>query len=79
MFTHIIIAHGIAEGDYSNGTLSIQNITVTDENNVNISQEWWKLQGFNNLPFNQNSSDILMVIYSERVSQPIFSFIAGLG
>ena len=72
----------IAEGDYSNGTLSLENIAVTDdEGNMNITQEWWTLIGMNELPFSQYSSskDVNIVVYSERVSQPIFSFIAGLG
>ena len=77
----MIIAYCIVEGDFSDGTLSLQNITVTDENNVNISQEWWSLIGINALPscLNSSNGDVVMVIYSERVSQPIFSFIAGLG
>ena len=70
----------IAEEEFSSGTLSMQNITVTDDDNVTISQ-WWTLVGMNELPLSKyaRSRDVLMVVYSERVSQLIFSFIAGLG
>jgi len=46
-----------------------------DDGNVSLTQEWWTLSS----DAGSNSSDVVMIIYSERVSQPIFSFIAGLG
>jgi len=70
----------IAGGEFVNANVSLQNNTITGENGRNISQEWWILEGISDpqLP-GQNSSDVVMIFYSERVSQPIFSFVAGLG
>ncbi|XP_065913837.1 piezo-type mechanosensitive ion channel component 1-like isoform X3 [Dysidea avara] len=53
---------------------SLQSRTIMD-NDVSITQEWWTLSS----EVGSNSSDVVMIFYSERVSQPIFSFIAGLG
>jgi len=54
---------------------SLQSRTIINDDNVSITQEWWTLSP----DMGSNSSDVVMIFYSERVSQPIFSFIAGLG
>ena len=60
--------------------INIQDRTITDENEVQISQEWWILEGISDLGSAvQNSSDVIIVFYSQKVNQPIFSFVTGLG
>ena len=78
MFTQLVNALHITGGELLNGTIGLQNISVMGENNGSILQEWWSLSGGNPIT-NKNSSDVIIVFYSERVSQPIFSFIAGIG
>ena len=69
-----------AGGNLVNANISIRNTTITDENGAQISQEWWILEGISDQRFpTQNSSNVVMVFYSERVSQAIFSFVAGIG
>ena len=57
--------------------INIQDRTITDENEVQISQEWWILEGISSAV--QNSSEVIMVFYSQKINQPIFSFVTGLG
>jgi len=49
------------------------------EEDNKIIQEWWRLASFRDPITNNPSPDVVIVFYSERVSQAIFSFIAGLG
>ena len=64
-------------------SLIVRNVTIIPADPtvpVSIAEEWWSLQ--------QNSShrvakgepnDVEFIIYSEKISKPEFSFIAGLG
>ena len=70
-----------AGGNAVDVNISIQDRTITDENDdVQISQEWWILKGISDSESAvQNSSDVIMVFYSQKINQPIFSFVTGLG
>ena len=45
---------------------------ISDEYNTNISLEWWTLTSI-------NSSNMVIVFYSERVTRPIFSLLVENG
>ena len=64
-------------------SLEVRNVTVTPTGEhlpVSIVEEWWRLsQNSSHRAVKDNPNDIEFIIYSEKISKPEFSFIAGLG
>jgi len=64
-------------------SLQVRNITVTPtgaNSPVSITEEWWTLsQISSHRVVDDNPNDVEFIIYSEKISKPEFSFIAGLG
>ena len=64
-------------------SLMVRNVTIIPANSsvpVSIAEEWWNLhQNSSHRAAEGEPSDVEFIIYSEKISKPEFSFIAGLG
>jgi len=60
--------HGLLECRRLDANVTLHNRSITDS----VNQEWWTLS-------TNDSSDVEVIIYSDSINLPIFSFIASKG